>query len=119
MENKFFEFHQNNTGGSFIINDEVSHIVVIEAVNADHANETAKYVAGIYFNGCEDGSDCPCCGDRWYEVFDGDGSDTPMVYGQPLAEYNDMWAKYAILWSYDPDGKMTAKKVYFGTKGIE
>lgn len=119
MANKFYEFHQNNSGGSFHIDDDVSHIVIIEAATAMQANETAQNVAGIYFDGCEKGWDCDCCGDRWYPVSDYDGHDEPMVYGHPLAEYKDMWAKYAILWSYDPDGKMTAKKIHFGAKGIE
>jgi hypothetical protein len=69
IETKFFEFRQNNSGGSFHRNENVDTRVFIEAVDADHANARALKV-GIYFDGCSTGSDCDCCGDRWYETGD-------------------------------------------------
>lgn len=67
--NKFFEFSQNNSGGSF---NGFARSVFIQARNADEANERAEEV-GLYFDGCESGIDCDCCGDRWSRVYDDDG----------------------------------------------
>ena len=39
--------------------------MIIEAVDQDAATDKAESL-GIYFNGCDDGIDCDCCGDRWY-----------------------------------------------------
>lgn len=66
----FFEYRQNNSGGSFVINDTLTVVVVIEAPTAGMADGRAKEL-GIYFDGCDTGEDCPCCGDRWYPAYDG------------------------------------------------
>lgn len=85
----FYSFNQNNSGGSFVIDDDVAHYVIIEADSADAANERAESI-GIYFDGCETGYDCPCCGDRWYSAWSEDeGQETPSIYGKPLAEHED------------------------------
>lgn len=87
---KFYQFRQNNSGGSFSHDAEegIGVYVLVEADNADHANARAERI-GIYFDGCRDGADCPCCGDRWSEVCEYDGDDTPKVYGadaRPVAD---------------------------------
>lgn len=83
---KFFTFDQNNTGGTFIENDDLRRFVIIEAKNSARANSRAEAI-GIYFDGCEDDIDCPCCGDRWYRVLDDDdGYDVPHVYGTPIGD---------------------------------
>lgn len=64
----FFHFNQNNSGGFFDIDDNVRQCVIVEADNADHANDIAREI-GIYFNGISRGRDCECCGDRWYPVW--------------------------------------------------
>jgi len=82
----FFTFEQNNSGGSFAY-DEPAGItvnVIIEAANAAEANDKAEEI-GLYFNGCRDGRDCECCGDRWYATYD-DGDLKPSVYGKALGE---------------------------------
>jgi hypothetical protein len=79
---KWFTFHQNNSGGSYTINDDVDVVVIIQAKNADDANDIAQCVAGIYFNGVEDGRDCECCGDRWYKTRDSEATDHPQIYGR-------------------------------------
>lgn len=61
----FYEYDQNNSGGSFIENDKLCHRVIIEAESEKEADEIAKNI-GIYFNGVAKGYDCECCGDRWY-----------------------------------------------------
>jgi len=68
---RWFSFRQNNSGGTFVQDEDVDIHVFIEADDAIHANEYAK-LHGIYFDGVSKGRDCSCCGDRWYEVDDGD-----------------------------------------------
>lgn len=72
METKFYRYRQNNSGGSFYTDKDLDVEVYVEAENAAEANALAQN-KGIYFNGCESGQDCKCCGDRWCEVGDDDG----------------------------------------------
>lgn len=61
----FFNYRQNNSGGSFA--DPAIH-VYIEAENPAEAD----YIAvnhGVYFNGVEKEMDCDCCGDRWATAY--------------------------------------------------
>jgi len=93
VKTKFFHFSQNNSGGSFIVNNNVAHHVIIEAIDANHANQLAEGI-GIYFDGCAKDMDCSCCGDRWYPRDDSDGMEVPSVYGEALdiAAQNDWFA---------------------------
>lgn len=84
MSIKYYHYSQNNSGGSFVHDEYLSIHVVIAAHNTEHADERAEAL-GIYFDGAEDGSDCPCCGDRWFRVYGHDGRDFPHVYGEPVA----------------------------------
>jgi hypothetical protein len=68
----FYKYNQNNSGGHFIINDEVTKHVIIEADSAEEANQRAEKI-GIYFNGVSCGQDCDCCGDRWSSAWSIDG----------------------------------------------
>lgn len=56
----FYEFTQNNSGGSFDVNENVAHRVIIEANSEEEANK--KFETLIE----DQSSSCPCCGDRWY-----------------------------------------------------
>lgn len=78
---KFFQFDQNNTGGSFITDDKVCHRLFIEADSVEEAIEKAENL-GCYWDGVSDGIDCPCCGDRWHHPFQwgDDGNSYPMEY---------------------------------------
>jgi hypothetical protein len=76
----FFTYRQNNSGGSFVKDENVDEFVIIQAKNADEANEKAEKL-GIYFHGVGEGKDCPCCGDRWWPVSDDDGTKVPCLYG--------------------------------------
>lgn len=74
----FYLFVQNNSGGSFYIDDElgIGVNVAFEANSEEEAIERAKNV--IYFDGVSKGLDCPCCGDRWsdYVWYDAETVDT-------------------------------------------
>jgi hypothetical protein len=84
----FYEFNQNNSGGHFTRNSNVDHYVQIEANSIAEVIERAQEV-GIYFNGCAEGLDCDCCGDRWYEPYNGDKlHDVPCHYDSPLTLEN-------------------------------
>ena len=95
---KLYEFTQNNSGGYFEVDDKVCHRVFIEADNAMEANEIAQEL-GIYFDGCDKGIDCPCCGDRWYEVWDNEYVDLDVINKrgwevQTYGEENNWYEKY-------------------------
>lgn len=81
----FYTYSQNNSGGVFHINNVVGHYVIIEAEAPEGADKKAEEI-GIYFNGCDDERDCPCCGDRWYKQWDS-GEDVPMIYGDTIDKY--------------------------------
>ena len=83
QERKFYTFTQNNSGGSF---REPALYVIIEAYSKDSADCLATQ-HGVYFDGCDSGEDCDCCGDRWCRLFGGEkGNDKPSVYDEPLDE---------------------------------
>lgn len=77
---KFYQFRQNNSGGSFDFDKKngISVIVIIEAPSAIVANAIAES-KGIEFD-----SGCPCCGDRWRRAWDDDGDDVPSYSGRPV-----------------------------------
>jgi hypothetical protein len=54
---KFYEFDQNNSGGSFVVNDKVCRRVIIDKAET----------LGVYFDGWGDRS---CCGNRWHSASD-------------------------------------------------
>lgn len=100
----WYEFDQNNSGGVFIMDDDVGIKVFIQAESDGVANQKAEDV-GIYFDGCEQGIDCDCCGDRWYRVGDhlasftiyfwrseNDDYDNINDYAQAVAN-DSMWAE--------------------------
>jgi hypothetical protein len=93
--NMFFTYNQNNSGGSFQIDDSVDAFVVIEADNYEQANDIAES-KGIYFNGVDKDMDCECCGDRWHPMSgDNEGTTIPTLYGEPITKetLNDSWFK--------------------------
>jgi hypothetical protein len=84
----FFTFNQNNSGGGFDFDKDegITHNVIIEADDAKGANQRALDI-GLYFEGCADGRDCSCCGDRWYPQYeDREGDEVPSIWGRPLGE---------------------------------
>lgn len=78
MSKNFYQFDQNNSYGIFDVDDKVCPIIIIEADTESEAIEKGLDL-GIYFDGCNKGIDCPCCGDRWV---------TPNILEFPL-KYRD------------------------------
>lgn len=74
-------YAQNNSGGYFIDNDDVSHLICVQAENSEIANTRAEQITEPYDEYCS------CCGIRWYIAErDDDGADVPSEYGMPLSE---------------------------------
>lgn len=71
---KWFEYGQNNSGGSWV---PPYRVVWVQARTKRQANAIAQDEADVYFDGCDTGRDCPCCGDRWSEPLDDGGEDAP------------------------------------------
>jgi hypothetical protein len=119
----WYEYRQNNSGGSFTSNDDVAHYVLVQATSPKEANDKAESF-GVYFDGCHNGYDCTCCGDRWYEVRDpltefkvwgfraSKECDTVVDYAEALT-YDDSFAKEgtSVVVVYFADGtKQVFKK---------
>lgn len=73
----FFTFSQNNSGGFFT---GPAKYVIIEALDMSEADDIAER-NDLYFNGCESGWDCSCCGDRWGRAW-GNGTEKPEIHGK-------------------------------------
>jgi hypothetical protein len=78
----FYRYNKNNSFGQWREDENLAKNVHVEANSEAEANTKAESV-GIYFNGCDNGQDCPCCGDRWSEPY-GDGTEVPSDYGDPI-----------------------------------
>lgn len=89
-ETKFYEFDQNNSGGSFDIDPAkgIGPSVYIEATDTAHANARAEEL-GIYFNGVADGRDCACCGDRWHALWRDEEGVSEVVPGKYSFSWHD------------------------------
>lgn len=84
---KWWHFNQNNSGGHFVVDENVSHHVFIQASTAAEAIAVGEK----FFDNSDS---CPCCGDRWScWVDDSDGAVMPMIYDQPYTEYVDNFMK--------------------------
>lgn len=88
----FYQFRQNNSGGFFKTDSQITIFMIIEADNANDANNRAIDL-GIYFNGVARGNDCECCGDRWDRYWGDAGDDVPKLYGESPMEYETMWGE--------------------------
>lgn len=103
----FYHFEQNNSGGHFYTDHKagMSHHVIIEASSIEQAFSKAEDI-GLYFNGCDDGRDCNCCGDRWSK-YGLDVTETPTVYNQqvePGEVYTHGAGYFNIKWIQGPEG---------------
>lgn len=96
----FYQFDQNNSGGSFDVDENVCHRLFIEADSLEEATDKAESL-GCYWDGVENGIDCPCCGDRWYS---GDEVDIERYITEgyealefSLQQWNKKYGKYSIV----------------------
>ena len=80
---KFFDYRQNNSGGLWT---SPYLVVLAQASSAKEADDRVERDAGVYFDGCQQDIDCPCCGDRWSRAW-GEGSAQPEIYGEPAEKF--------------------------------
>lgn len=96
----FYEFDQNNSYGRFDVNENVCHRLFIEADTYEDAKDKAEEL-GCYWNGVDDGIDCPCCGDRWYDGDEVDiekyATDGYAVSEITLQRWREKYGKYSII----------------------
>lgn len=106
----FFTYSQNNSGGSFVFSADrgISTYVIVEADDAEHADYRAKRI-GLYFDGCDDGRDCDCCGDRWHAAY-GQGDKVPSIYSEPVQD-----ADHPFKWQ----GSNPEAFVHFADGGVQ
>ncbi len=107
-ELRWFNYRQNNSGGSFVKNDDVSINVVIQATSLKEANRIAEDRAGVYFDGVRKGYDCSCCGDRWYRPWEEDGMEIPTTF----VTIED-WAEDTAQDSWEPKSGESAVILYY------
>lgn len=109
----FYTFSQNNSGGVFSVDHArgISQFVIIEADSANQANERAETI-GLYFDGCDIGYDCDCCGDRWYRA-SYEGSERPEVYGRDPHGHRQGTA-FSLKWVEGADGY-----IHYANGGVE
>lgn len=94
----YFTYSQNNSGGSFRVSkaEGIAEFVIIQARSAKEADAQAETI-GLYFDGCREGIDCDCCGDRWSRKeggwYENEGTDTPMIYDKPAADYENIFGR--------------------------
>jgi len=92
---KFYKFYQNNSGGS--LDKSLPHVLYVEAESAEEANARAESI-GVYFDGCETGLDCDCCGDRWHETSEAYGEAAPDFKGYEWAQPHGVLFANASEW---------------------
>jgi nucleoid-associated protein YgaU len=92
---KWFHYNQNNSGGYFILNDQVGSDVFVQAYSYEEANERIEDVLEANSEYCD------CCGERWQYAWRGEqGDEVPSTYGTSIYEEYDTYDKngYAVLY---------------------
>lgn len=93
---KFYTFHQNNSGGYYILDENVQHYVIIEGYDLWQIESFARKIFEDYRDYC------PCCGQRWDDSWmdEDDMTDEPKIYGKDVHEYKNNGCK-AIIYYLD------------------
>ena len=88
---KWYEFDQNNSGGSF-------HAPAIRLYVEAESKEVACARAsahGVYFDGIDAGIDCSCCGDRWMRPYRAEDDRPEPEYERSASTTYPLWAREA------------------------
>jgi len=101
---------QNNSGGHFVVDDDLTWRVVIESDDYEQAEIYALGI-GVYYDGVDQGRDCSCCGDRWYEGSKLHYEDQTLV--EYLQEYADDygWENPSVIIHYADGTKGTITSI--------
>lgn len=93
---KFLTYHQNNSGGYYLIDDNVKHYVIIEGYDLWQIEAMANSILSDYREYCS------CCGRRWSSYFDDeDLTEEPMICNKSVYEYVSYWSEQAIIYYLD------------------
>lgn len=65
---KWYEYDQNNSGGGFVQDENLSHHVYIQAPSHDEANDIGELLGMHCFSG--ECNCCECCGCRWSSAYE-------------------------------------------------
>ena len=87
---EWYTFRQNNSFGKLVQTEDLDVWVIIEAFTLEDALRRAEKI-GLYFDGCAEGRDCNCCGDRWYPP-QSVGKE-PLIYDAPMAEHRPLLSR--------------------------
>ena len=102
-ETKWFNYIQNNTGGRW---DKYVKIYV-EAIDYKHANSIVTELdeVDVYFDGCDLGIDCSCCGDRWYPNSEWDTGENCITDEEKKysIEYANVWGLKCLVVPIDKE----------------
>lgn len=107
---KFYRFIQNNSGGFFIVDENLCATIYIEADNIAEAIKKAEEV-GCYWDGVSKDLDCSCCGDRWYpdaDVITADVMTNAMQYSSAIGHWTTPDVR--IFYKNGNIGEITVKK---------
>ncbi len=105
MNETYYEFSQNNSGGQW--DETLPKCLYVKADNEKKALLKA-FKLGVYFDGVSLGIDCDCCGDRWTTP---DKMAFPYTYNSfPKKEAEEIAKKYK--------GTVTKKKNHWGNYGV-
>ena len=84
---QWYHIRQNNSGGYWETNDDVSSDVFVQAYSPKEAEAIISPILERYSNFCS------CCGERWYIWLDeDDGYDEPSRWGESI--YKEYWGMF-------------------------
>lgn len=81
----FYNYDQNNSGGSY----SGPKYIVVEADSPQQADKIAESKTPVYFDGCDSGQDCSCCGDRWSTASYSQVNEVPSFYNIAYPDSQD------------------------------
>lgn len=93
---KWYHYDQNNSGGSFVNNDDVGEDVFIQAQSQEEAQAKFDSLDNEADNWCE------CCGERWYSA---DEQDAPNIFGVYLSDGYSPFSSRSHAVVYHADGR--------------
>ena len=97
----FYTINQNNSGGYYIVNEEVAEFVSVEANSPEEAEDKLNRIVEDYSEFCE------CCGERWYvDMYGKKGTEKPMIYDMPYDNCTDTFWNRGDIVIYYLDGRV-------------
>lgn len=96
----WYEFDQNNSGGSFDRGDFVSDVVFIQAMNYEQASDIMQEM----IDKDQSWYSCECCGDRW-SFYREKGYEVPTRYGKEVTKGVDLFSSNGYILFHGLNGR--------------